>query len=165
MTGFFTGTSPGASPRGMARAVRHVGLVVVGLDAMLAFYTGLLGLAVRARAEESGAFVDGLLGFPDVRVTTVKLAAAEGPTLVELLCFSHPESPPARRLAATNSLGPTHVAFTVDDLDALWRRACALGIVFNAPPLQSPDGRVKAAYCRDPEGNFVELVEMLEDLP
>ncbi|HSV29481.1 MAG TPA: VOC family protein [Candidatus Omnitrophota bacterium] len=141
-------------------AVRHAGIVVEDLEAMLAFYVDGLGLAVAARADESGAFVEGLLGLPGVRVTTVKLTGDDGPTLVELLCYRHP-APPPRRPLATNTPGPTHVAFTVSGLDSLHARLAAAGIAFNAQPRLSPDGRAKVAYCRDPEGNFVELVEMM----
>lgn len=142
----------------MIRAVRHAGIVVEDLERMLAFYCGVLGLELRAGADEAGSFVDGLLGFSGAQVTTAKLAAPEGPTLVELLRFTAPPSPPRRPLA-TNTPGPTHIAFTVADLDALRPRLEAAGAVFNAPPALSPDGRAKVAYIRDPEGNFLELVE------
>lgn len=141
-------------------AIRHFGIVVADLDRMLAFYCGALGLTLRVRAEESGDFVDGLIGFPGTRVTTAKLAGRDGTVLLELLHFVEPASPPRREIA-TNSLGPTHAAFTVEDLDGLWRRLSAAGIRFNAPPRLSPDGGAKVAYARDPEGNFLELVEMI----
>jgi hypothetical protein len=38
----------------------------------------------------------------------------------------------------------------------------ALGIDFNAPPQQAPDGGAKVTFCCDPEGNFLELVEVLD---
>ena len=37
----------------------------------------------------------------------------------------------------------------------------ALGVVFNAPPQRSPDGGAKVTFCRDPEGNLLELVEVI----
>lgn len=142
--------------------VRHAGIVVEDLERSLTFYRDLLGLEVRARADEAGAHLDAMLGLDGVRVTTVKLAGSDGPTLVELLRFEAPATPPRRPLA-TNTPGPTHIAFTVDDLEGLWRRLDAAGIVFLAPPQSSPDGRVRVTYCRDPEGNFVELVEMVKE--
>lgn len=143
-------------------SVRHAGIVVRDLERSLWFYRDMLGLTVRAQADEHGPVLDAILGLTDVRVTTVKMAGDEGPTLVELLCFQQPASPP-RRPFTTHTPGPTHVAFTVDDLPGLWRRLTDAGIHFLAPPQRSPDGRVLVTYCQDPEGNFVELVQLVEE--
>ena len=35
------------------------------------------------------------------------------------------------------------------------------GIEFNYPPQTSPDGKVKVAFCRDPDGTLIEMVEEL----
>lgn len=140
------------------QAVRHVGLVVEDLSRMLWFYRDLLGLTVRSHAAEAGAYLDAMLGLTGARVTAVKLAAADGPTLVELLAFEVP-SLAAASVRTTNAPGLTHVAFTVGDLAETHARLGAAGIRFNAPPQVSPDGAALVTYCRDPEGNYVELVE------
>lgn len=140
--------------------VRHAGIVVHDLEVMLAFYCGALGLTQVSRADETGPFIESLLALPGARLTTVKLRGDNGPTLVELLKFHTPDEP-ERRSLSVNTPGPTHVAFTVDDLESLYARLATTGIRFNAPPLPSADGRAKVAYCRDPEGNYLELVEIL----
>ena len=144
--------------------VRHVGLVVEDLEAMLAFYRDALGLTISSRAEESGPFVETLLALPGTSLTTVKLKGDSGPTLVEFLHYRRPAGP-ERRPLAVNTPGPTHIAFTVERIDELYARLSSQGIRFNAPPLLSADGRAKAAYCRDPEGNYVELVEVSAPVP
>ena len=142
------------------RAVRHIGVVVADMDRALGFYRDLLGLRVARTMDESGAYLDNLLDVRDARVLTVKLSAEDGPTLVELLQFEHPStSGPDSRDAWTR--GPSHVAFTVDDLDGLYARLQSRGIRFNSPPQLSPDGYAKVTFCRDPEGTLVELVEVL----
>ena len=139
---------------------RHFGVVVNDLDASLAFYQGVLGLVPVRRMEERGPFVETILALPGVDLTTVKLAAEEGGVQIELLRFhSHPdtegrETPPYRR-------GPTHMAFTVADIEALCRRIAAMGLPLLSLPAISEDGRAKVAFCRDPDGGLVELVEML----
>jgi catechol 2,3-dioxygenase-like lactoylglutathione lyase family enzyme len=139
-----------------------VGIVVLDLDRALAFYRDLLGLAVVREMDEGGAYMERVTGLPGVSVRTVKLAAPGG-GMVELLRFaSHPEPPGAARSAATP--GCSHVAFTVADLDATYRRLQAAGVRFHAPPQVSPDGGAKVTYCRDPEGSIVELVEVLAPL-
>jgi len=143
----------------MITQIRHAGLVVSDLDAALTFWRDLLGFCLVKRLEESGPHIDAMLGLRDVSVTTVKLAAADG-NLIELLKFhSHPSQP--TWTGEPFSTGFTHVALTVNDLDGVYRELNAAGVMFNAPPQRSPDGCVKATYCRGPEGVLLELVEVL----
>lgn len=145
----------------MIKSLRHCGIVVADLEVALRFYRDLLGLKVVKQADETGVFLDNMLELQDVRVTTVKMSADEGPTLVELLMFtSHPQSSASDKLLC--ALGPTHIAFTVQDLDEVHRRLEGAGVRFNAPPQLSPDGYAKVTFCRDFEGNPIELVEVLE---
>lgn len=137
------------------RAVRHTGIVVSEMEASLRFYRDLLGLEVRIDQVEEGAFIEALLARPGTRVRTVKLAAPEGPTLVELLEFERPEGAPP----PLDRVGPTHAALTVDDLDGLHRRLSAAGGRFLSDPLVSADGAARVAFCRDPDGTLLELVE------
>lgn len=143
----------------MIRALRHFGIVVRDLKPMLAFYQGL-GLKIEKEAVETGEFIDTILGSAGTKVTTVKLSAPEGEALIELLCF---EKPPVE-VGAPSSLfrpGPTHFALTVGNVRALFHSLSEKGIRFISPPRLSPDGNAMVAFCFDPEGNPIELVEML----
>ena len=143
-----------------ATVIRHAGIVVSDMARALAFYRDLLGLEVVRTMDESGEYLDSLLGLSQARVTTVKLSAGGGVTLIELLEF---QSPVAVRRGETGpaTLGPTHVALTVDDLAAVHAALTARGIRFIAPPQRSPDGRVNVAFCHDPDGTLLELVQEL----
>ena len=144
----------------MITNIRHTGLVVADLASALHFWCDLLGFRVSKRMEESGPHIDAMMGLENVQVTTVKLAAPDG-NLIELLHFnSHPDKPSWK--GKPHSTGLTHVALTVTDLEATWRRLTVAGITFNAPPQSSPDGYAKVTYCRGPEGLLLELVEMLQ---
>ncbi len=142
----------------MMRSLRHAGIVVRDLARVSEFYEQVLGLRVVTRQHESGPFLDAILGLDGGEVTTVKMAAAEGETTIELLCFdSHDDHrPPAEPF----STGPTHIAFTVDDLMAEYERLSVGGVEFTTPPRRSPDGSALVTFCRDPEGNLIELVEV-----
>jgi len=143
------------------KAVRHFGIVVSDMERSLHFYRDLLGLNIVRAMDESGQYLDNMLALKDVRVTTVKMSAESGSTLVELLEFeSHPRQP--RGDLEVCSVGPSHVAFAVDDLDAIYRRLLQAGVHFNAPPQLSPDGYAKVTFCQDPDGTSVELVEVLD---
>lgn len=138
--------------------IRHVGIVVSDMAVSLTFYRDVIGLRDAPITQESGEFLDGLLGMTAAKVSTVKLSGTKGSTLLELLCF---ETPTATASTPLTAIGPTHVALTVSDLDELYARIIAAGYEFNAPPKVSPDGGAKVAFCRDPDGTFLELVEVL----
>jgi catechol 2,3-dioxygenase-like lactoylglutathione lyase family enzyme len=143
----------------MISAIRHTGLVVADLEGALHFWCDLLGFRVSRRMEESGPHIDAMMGLANVRVTTVKLAAPDN-NLVELLHFhSHPDKPAWE--GAPFSTGLTHIALTIDDLDAAVVRLSANGVTFPAAPQLSPDGYAKVIYARGPEGLLLELVEIL----
>ena len=143
------------------KAVRHFGIVVRDMERSLLFYRDLLGLRIVSSMAESGAHLEQMLALPNVLVHTVKMTAENGSALVELLEFeSHPDESPQPRTIC--SLGPTHVAFTVENLDAVFGRLSRQGVRFNSPPQRVPDGRAKVAFCRDPDGTPVELVEVLK---
>jgi len=144
----------------MITHIRHTGLVVADLEAALRFWCDLLGFKVARRMDEAGPHIDAMMSLEGVRVTTVKLAAPDG-NLVELLHFrSHPDK--AAWTGTPYSTGFTHIALTVDDLDAACRRLAEAGATFSAPPQTSPDGYAKVTYCRGPEGVLLELVEVLQ---
>ena len=141
--------------------LRHAGIVVTDLKRALHFYCDLLGLKILRSMEEKGAYLDNMLGHKDVLVTTVKLAAPQGGALLELLYFRSPRTTPSPRRDLF-ALGPSHVAFTVEDMEATFERLTRAGVQFNAPPQLSPDGLAKVTFCQDPDGTPIELVEMLE---
>ena len=148
-------------PGGVITQIRHTGLVVADLDRALAFWCDALGFSVTRRMDEAGPHIDAMLGLTGVQVTTVKLAALDG-NLIELLHFrSHPDGP--RWTGTPYSTGLTHVALTVDDLDVMCEKLAGAGVVFHAPPQHSHDGRVRATYCRGPEGVLLELVEVMAE--
>ena len=144
----------------MVIELRHAGIVVTDLERALRFYRDLLELKIVRTMDESGPYLDNLLDLEAVRVTTVKLAPEGGGAMVELLRF---QSPPARSQAGRRifEIGPSHVAFTVQDLDGLFQKLSRAGVRFTAPPQVSPDGLAKVAFCQDPDGAPIELVEML----
>ena len=144
----------------MIKNIRHTGIVVDDLMKSLEFYTQKLGFEVSNRMDESGPFIDKILGFNNIMVTTVKMTLHDG-QMVELLDFtSHKKEALSKHI---NDIGPTHLAFTVGDLDAIYIDFKNDGIEFISTPEISPNGSVKVAFCQAPEGTFIELVQILEE--
>lgn len=141
------------------KAIRHTGIVVRDMERSLEFYRDFLGLKEVKDFREEGEYIDKISGLSGVKVWMIKLAADDG-TMVELLKYmSHPQKAPDNpKLCA---IGCSHVAFTVDDVDGEYTRLSEKGVRFNSPPAVSPDGYAKVAFCQDPDGVFIELVEVL----
>ena len=144
----------------MLTEVRHIGIVVKNIENSLKFYRDLLGLQIQRAMNESGEYIDNMLGFKDVKVKTVKMSAPNGLTLVELLEFDVPKGSNLSR--HVNDIGASHVAFTVSNIDEMYNKLKQSGIKFNASPQLSPDGYAKVTFCLDPDNTPVELVEVIK---
>ena len=145
----------------MIKEVRHIGIVVTNMENSLKFYRDQLGLKIIKDMDEQGNYLDNMLSLNNVRVRTVKLSANENTTLVELLEF---ESHNDNKIRNFYTIGASHVAFTVDDIEKLYVNLSEKNIKFNAIPQKSPDGLVKVTFCKDPDGTPIELVEMLNSV-
>ena len=144
----------------MLTDVRHIGIVVKNIENSLKFYRDIFGLQIQRSMNESGKYIDNMLGFENVKVKTVKMFAPNGPTLIELLEFDVPKG---RDLSnQINDLGASHVAFTVSNIDEVYDKLKQSGIKFNASPQLSPDGYAKVTFCLDPDNTPVELVEVIK---
>ena len=136
--------------------VRHAGIVVKDMEESVEFYKNLLGLAIVANVKEEGEFINTILGLDNYYVRTVKLADKNG-VIVELLKFPLSSNP----IKSLQSVGCSHIAFTVDNLSEMYDEFLEKGIKFNSSPQKSPDGKCLVAFCKDPNGVFIELVEVL----
>jgi catechol 2,3-dioxygenase-like lactoylglutathione lyase family enzyme len=144
----------------MIRATRHTGIVVRDLEKSLRFWRDVMGLAVAADFREQGRFIDTVQALSGVSLHMVKLCAPDG-TMIELLHDeAHPTAPPAANRLCDS--GIRHVAFTVADLEASWRTLRKEGCEVLSEPVTSPDGKARLFFARDPEGNLMELVQMLD---
>jgi catechol 2,3-dioxygenase-like lactoylglutathione lyase family enzyme len=142
----------------LIKEVRHIGIVVNNMENSLKFYQDLLGLKMIKDMDEQGGYINNMLSLDDVQVRTVKLSAGIGNTLIELLDFkSHNDN----EIRNFYTIGASHVALTVDNLEDLYKHLSENNIKFNAPPQKSPDGLVKVTFCNDPDGTPIELVEII----
>jgi len=145
-------------------SVRHIGLTVQDLELCVSFYE-LLGFSIEKKMFESGKCIDNFSSLEGVSVTSAKLRDENNSSvMLELLQYhSHTSGNDigqnSRRPIC--DIGYSHFAISVDNLDDLYRKLSLLGTEFNCPPQTSPDGNVKITFCRDPEGNLIELVEDL----
>ena len=120
------------------RAIHHVSLLVSDTGRALTFYRDLLGLEVdgsRPEMDYPGAWL---------RMDNAQIHLLELPDV--LRGTEQPEHGGRDR----------HVALSVTDMDALVIVLEAAGVVHTL----SRSGR-RALFCRDPDGNAIELVEVI----
>lgn len=116
--------------------LHHVSILVKDTARALAFYEGLLGLPVNPDRPD--------LGYPGA---WLQLGEAQ----IHLLELPDPD--PAEGRPAHGGRD-RHFALTVPDLERIARALEQAGIPFT----RSRSGR-RALFCRDPDGNAVELIE------
>lgn len=138
--------------------IRHVGIVVEDFAQSLFFYRDLLGFEEQLDAMEDSSFIDQVLNLHGSQLHTMKLAAPDG-QLIELLDFGPQKERMEKRKIC--SPGPTHFAIQVRDIDAMYQKLSQRGVEFCSEPVLSPDSKVRLAFCRAPEGTWIEMVELV----
>jgi catechol 2,3-dioxygenase-like lactoylglutathione lyase family enzyme len=141
----------------MITKIRHTGVVVRDLVKSLNFYEGL-GFKLASRQIEHGDFIDQVVGLTKVKVETAKLLSPCGGMLELLKYHSHPINEPVSR-QDSNRLGCSHIALQVNDITAVLDIIELKHGSLKCDPVKSADGVFTVAYCYDPEGNIVEIVE------
>ncbi|KFM22142.1 Metallothiol transferase FosB protein [Marine Group I thaumarchaeote SCGC AAA799-B03] len=141
--------------------IRHVGLVVSDIQRSLEFYQNLLGLKIKGQTDEKGNFISTILNHQDIQVKTVKLSADDNATRLELLEFKNVSQNFVHKTTLFNS-GFTHISLTVSNLDDLYVRLKNSDVEFVSAPQLSENKALKVVFCKDFEGNYLELIEELD---
>ena len=145
----------------MLKAFFHTGFVVRDLDTTIDFYTNVMGLKVAGRMERSGEFACQLLAFNEAHIKGAFLDLGDGHQL-ELIQYINPSSGVGE--FQRNDLGASHLAFFVNDIDTFYDETSKKGLKFNNEPavLNDDSGKLlrKALYAQDPDGNWLEFVEL-----
>ena len=138
--------------------MEHVGIVVDDLGAATAFFVGL-GLEVLGEAPVEGSWVDRVNGLEGTRADIAMLQTPDGNGRVELAKFHSPSSPSGDENAPANIPGLRHVAFAVEDIDAVIAHLRNHGAELVGAVERYQVYRL--CYLRGPEGIIVELVEQI----
>ena len=138
--------------------IRHTGIVVSDLEKESQFYKMLGFIEVSSEIEEDN-FIDQVTGIEDVKIEWIKMAAPDD-NLIELIKYhSHPIDSNFDN-ASSNKLGCSHIAFSVGNIEETCEDIIRGGGSIVNKPATTADGKVKVAYCHDPEGVLLEIVEM-----
>jgi lactoylglutathione lyase len=145
---------------GQITKAHHTGLQVRSLDRSIAFYRDVLGFEQVFQWNPQAPYVGELVGYPDVDLHAAILRMPGSDTFLELLEYRSVD----RQAVDTSTANPgtAHVAFFVDDLDALYQELSDRGVGSVSKPVTptiGPNKGGRAVYMIDPDGIRVELIQ------
>jgi catechol 2,3-dioxygenase-like lactoylglutathione lyase family enzyme len=139
--------------------MEHVGIVVDDLAGATEFFVEL-GLELQGQVPVEGRWVDSIVGLEGVRADIAMMQAPDGHGRLELTKFHSPSYQGDNRHAPANTPGIRHVAFAVEDIDAVVARLRARGAEL-VGELERYEDSYRLCYVRGPEGIIIELAEKI----
>jgi catechol 2,3-dioxygenase-like lactoylglutathione lyase family enzyme len=146
--------------------IDHVNIVAQDIERAARFYSEVLGLKRGFEKTLEGAWIDKVTGVPGAKALCVFMEAPRGgneapKTRLELLQFIAPDGAAFPENSCPNTRGIRHIAFNVDDLDALIENLRRWNAQIFSEPVEVPFtvgslGRKQLFYFYDPEGNLLE---------
>ena len=139
----------------------HTNIAAKNWKRLADFYIRVFGCVINPPERRlSGDWLDRAIGLNNARLEGVHLVLPghgdNGPTL-EIFTYMDMQM---RKPVMANHIGFTHIAFEVDDFDAVYAAALEQGAVELGRPTEKyikDVGTLTFVYFRDPEGNIVEL--------
>lgn len=139
--------------------MEHVGIVVNDLAAAIEYFAAL-GLELEGEAPVEGAWVDRIVGLDGIRADIAMMRTPDGDGRLELVTFHAPAHARDEREAPPNAPGLRHLAFAVEDIDAVVAGLRARGGELVGELVRYQDA-YRLCYVRGPEGIIVELTERI----
>jgi catechol 2,3-dioxygenase-like lactoylglutathione lyase family enzyme len=141
--------------------IDHLNIVVSNMERSLAFYEGVLGLRRGFEAVLEGPWIEHATGLSGIHARCVFVEAPGDGVRFELLEYTAPRGEALAAQSIPNTIGLRHVAFVIDDMNALLARLRAAGIATMSDPVDVPFavgtmGRKRLCYFRDPDGVLLE---------
>ncbi len=140
-------------------AAEHTGFTVTSIDRSLVFWQGVLGFELSHRAHHTGDLASEVTGVPGAEISIAVLKAPGH--RIELLEYHAPANRTRADLRACD-VGSAHIAFTVDNIDAVLSEIAASGwrAVGKTQTLQTgPNAGKRVIYVRDPDGTTIEFMQ------
>ena len=146
----------------MIRGIHHVAISTPNLERIVAFYRDYVGAEVVYEGgwKRGSAVIDTIVGLKDSEAIQAMMKI--GNAYLEFFEYVSPAGNPKDPAYGVNHHGYTHFAFDVKDIDAVHARLVEGGMTFNCPPPRFEGSAIRATYGRDPDGNVVEIQEILD---
>ena len=139
--------------------IDHMGIVVNDLPAAKAFFLDL-GLKLQGEFSLEGEWVDRVVGLSGVKTENVMMQTPDRQVSLELSKFHTPSDEKGIQRPLANTLGIRHIAFVVDDIEAVVAKLKKKGME-TFSDIQNYENTYKLCYVRGPEGIILELAEQI----
>ena len=144
----------------------HFSISSSDADRSIEFYRDVFGMElVSDREVPAGGFVEEVTGVAGANVRIVHLRGYG--FNFELLEYKAPRGD--RRAREPNHAGSAHLCFVAEDLDAEFERLKTHGVRFRSPGpvtvVGGPNDGGEALYLDDPDGNAVEVLQLVRAWP
>lgn len=137
----------------------HTCIVVNDLTTAIEFFVEL-GLVLQGEGHVEGNWVDRIVGLEGVKAELAMMETPDGNGRLELVRFHSPEDQSDSPPAPANAPGLRHIAFAVDDIDAVVAGLQARGTKL-VGELERYQDSYRLCYVRGPEGIIIELAERI----
>lgn len=138
----------------------HVGITVTSMERSLRFYRDLLGFEEVMSWNPRAEYIATLVGYPEVDLHATVLKLPDSSARLELLEYRNVDG---KEIDSRNgNAGTAHIAFFVDNLDAIYRDLVEAGVPSVSKPVTptiGPNRGGRAVYMIDPDGIRVELIQ------
>ena len=137
----------------------HTSFTVSDLERALGLFRDGLGFEVTSKAPRDPKLTERITGIPGAELL-IAFVRAPGHS-IELIEYKAPAQR-GRVDARPCDTGFAHIAFDVDDVDAVLEAVRPHGVVPISPPVaidQGPNKGRRVVYTRDPDGITIEFIE------
>lgn len=152
----------------MLKSFAHTGFVVSNLERSIAFYTDVIGLSLMRQTENNSEELARVVGYKNAHVKIASFNVGKGHQL-GLVEYVEPTS--AHLNIEPKDICASHLAFWVRDIEEFYEKKSREGLRCVTPPIHfsmkgdNRYGSGKSFYAQDPDGNWLEFIEALEDGP
>ena len=141
-------------------AADHTGFTVSNLERSLAFWRDVLGFELSHRPHQTGDLASEITGVPGAEISIAVLKGYGHK--IELLEYLAPADRKQRSDVRPCDVGFVHVAFIVDNLDAVVSAITTSGWKAAGKPQTlraGPNAGKRVVYVRDPDGTTIEFMQ------
>jgi glyoxylase I family protein len=146
----------------MIRGIHHVAVSTPDLDRIVNFYVDVMGAETVYEGgwSQGSDIIDEIVGLKNssCRQAMLKL----GNAYLEFFEYQTPIPRPGDPQRPACDHGYTHFCIDVTDIDSEYKRLMEAGVKFNCAPPDFGGGPIRATYGRDPDGNLIEIQEILQ---
>ena len=144
-----------------AQRLHHIGLTVGDLEESLRFWEQLFGVTANSRRLLDQPHIGSIVGHPGVTIDAAWIDVPGSDAVLELVHYLNRDGTPVDD--DTIHRGNVHFCMEVEDMDAIWERAVALGArPVSDAPVEVPVGPAKGArivYMRTIDGATIEFIQ------